>query len=334
MAESSINSFKDLYNKYRYEDESVTYRYLWHYTSVDGLTGIIRDKPCEHKKLHFWFSRSDCLNDTSEGTHILFLFRQTCSELLEQNVISQSFYEAIKGVSISNNHLFFYPIPPRDGFAGESMVDVAQCYAYICSFSMKEDSLDMWRYYSKGNGGYGLKCFSTLFDTYKKYEYSGYDENAIYCPPRSFKVIYDDNDKKEILTSIIKDTFSVFTQTESPEENKLLEAKRFIGNILQVYQFRFKHECFSSEQEYRFVIYVPVKKPEQLKNEIPSVKYRTQNGIIVPYIDITVESSHTCLNEVLISPFVNNQCAWQTTYDYLSQCGFNCKVRNSQLPVR
>ena len=199
---------------------------------------------------------------------------------------------------------------------------------------MKEDSLDMWRYYSKGNGGYGIKCFSTLFDSYKEYEYSEYDENAIYCPPRSFKVIYDDNDKKEILTSIIKDTFSVFTQTESPEENRLLEAKRFIGNILQVYQFRFKHECFSSEQEYRFVIYVPVKKPEKLKNEMPSVKYRTQNGIVIPYIDITVDDGASYLKEVLISPFVDNKCASLTTEDYLSHCGFNCAVKKSQLPVR
>ena len=67
---------------------------------------------------------------------------------------------------------------------------------------------------------------------------------------------------------------------------------------------------------------------------MPNVKFRTQNGMPIPYIDLTVENGDSYLDEVLISPFVENKNALATTSDYLMQCGFNCKVRRSELPVR
>ena len=54
----------------------------------------------------------------------------------------------------------------------------------------------------------------------------------------------------------------------------------------------------------------------------------------IPYIDLTVESGSSYLSGVLISPFVENDNALTTTTDYLTQCGFNCMVKKSELPVR
>lgn len=67
---------------------------------------------------------------------------------------------------------------------------------------------------------------------------------------------------------------------------------------------------------------------------MPSVKYRSQNGMPIPYIDLTVEKGTSYLNEVLISPFIENDSVIATTSDYLIHCGFNCTVRKSDLPVR
>ena len=191
MSESSIQDFKDLYRKHNSDNNTTQLGWLWHYTSADGLMGIIKDEPNEHKNLHFWFTRSDCLNDPSEGKHILELFGQVSTELLSKNLISQSFYEIIKDAEIPNTQFINFPIPPRKGYVHESVLDVAPCHAYICSFSLKEDALDMWRYYSKGNGGYGIKCFSILFDKFKEYEHSDYDKEATFCSIHSYKVIYD-----------------------------------------------------------------------------------------------------------------------------------------------
>ena len=334
MSESSKHNFRDLYKKHGSEDTTTVFCNLWHYTSADGLMGIIRDDPTEYNKLHFWFTRSDCLNDTSEGTHILLLFRKICSELFEQKSISQSFFELINDAEIPDSQFINYPIPPREGYAHESVMDIAPCHAYICSFSLKEDSLDMWRYYSKSSGGYGLNCISMLFDKYKEYEFSDYDEDALFCLLRSYKVIYGEEEKKQILKALIMDTFSAFSNSDEPEKDKRQLAKGFIQYALKIFQFRFKHECYSSEKEFRFVVYVPYEKPKQLKNELPKIKFRKQNGTPIPYIDIAVDSGDSYLKEVLISPFVNSESVLATTRDYLTQCGFNCEVKLSQLPVR
>ncbi len=334
MNKTTSFTFNKLYRKYCSKEAHTQFCKLWHYTSADGLVGIIKNESDEHGHLHFWFTRSDCLNDISEGNHILHLFQNVCAELLQQKAISAAFYDAIHNAEIPDSQFINFPIPPREDFVHESVLDCVPCHAFICSFSLKEDSLDMWRYYSKGNGGYGLKCHSLLFDKYKGYEYSNYKEDELFSLIKSYKVIYNDSEKFRILRDIIVDTFSAFQNSDQPSYNKKQVAKGFIQYALKSFQFQFKHECYSSEQEYRFVFYLPDKKPERLKNKMPSIKYRTQNGIPIPYIDLIVEDGSSCLEEVLISPFIDSESVINTTNDYLTQCGFNCTSRKSELPVR
>ena len=100
------------------------------------------------------------------------------------------------------------------------------------------------------------------------------------------------------------------------------------------FQFQFKHECYASEQEYRFVFYLPKDKPALLENKLPDIKFRTQNGIPVPYLDVIVEKGASYLDEILISPFIESPSVHTTTADYLRHCGYKCQVRLSELPVR
>ena len=334
MTESPIFNFKDLYKKHYYNETHTQFFNLWHYTSADGLMGIIRNEAKEHGNLHFWFTRSDCLNDTSEGNHILNLFQNVCSELLRQKTISDSFYDAIHSAEIPDSQFINFPLPPREDSVQMSILDCVPCHAFICSFSLKEDSLDMWRYYSKGNGGYGLKLHSKIFENNKKYGYADYQKDATFSLIQSYKVIYDDSEKRKILTEIIVDTFSAYQNSDQPETDKTKDSKGFIQYALKNLQFQFKHECYASENEYRFVFYLPDKKPERMENKMPDVKYRVQNGMPVPYIDLPVENGCSKLMEVLISPFIENHSAEATTKDYLTQCGFTCEVRKSELPVR
>lgn len=334
MNKTTSFTFNELYRKYCSTELHTQFCELWHYTSANGLVGIIRNESDEHGHLHFWFTRSDCLNDTSEGNHILNLFKKVCTELLQQKAISDSFYDAIHSAEIPDSQFINFPVPPLEDSVHMSILDCVPCHAFICSFSLKEDSLDMWRYYSKGNGGYGLKCYSLLFDKYKEYEYSDYREEELFSLIKSYKVIYNDSEKLSILKDIIVDTFSAYQNSDQSEDDKKQAAKGFIQYALKNFQFQFKHECYSSEQEYRFVFYLPDKKPERLENKMPSIKYRIQNGILVPYIDLIVENGSSYLEEVLISPFIDSESVVNTTNDYLTQCGFNCTIRKSELPVR
>lgn len=334
MTTLPLKNFRDLYNKHKFRVNLPNYSVLWHYTSVNGLMGIVQNATSEHGKLHFWFTRSDCLNDTSEGTHVLDLFNRICCELLSDGKISNAFYECLKHIEIPTSHFVSFPVPNNEKYTHMSVIDCPECDAYICSFSLKEDSLDMWRYYSKGDGGYALKLYAFVFDEHKEYEYSDYDEKAVFSNISSYKVIYDEEIKQNMLENVILDTYKVYEQLIETEPDCEEKAMGFIKHALKIFQFQFKHDCYASEQEYRFVFYRPCSKPELLQNELPEVKYRSQNGVIVPYIDITIENSALYLSEVLISPFIKSKVVKKTTQEYLSQCGIDCEVRHSELPVR
>lgn len=331
---SNIKNFSDLYNKYNFDDEEETQILpLWHYTSVEGLSGIIR--PSEKGKLHFWFTRSDCLNDPSEGNYILDLFQQVFKQMLDEKKITKEFYDYVKKIEIPPNQFINYPIPPLEDSYGSSMTVYEPCDSFICSFSLKEDSLDMWRYYSKGSGGYGLKLNTYLFDKYKKYNKSfNYQKDETFSMIKSYRVIYDEKIKEDLLKEIIADTFSVYSSPDYLNTNIIGNIKMLICSVLKFYQFQFKHECYASEQEYRFLYYLPRTKPKDLKNDLPNVKFRSQNGIVVPYLDVTVEDGDSILDEILISPYIENKSVLDTTNTYLAQCGYNCKARKSSLPVR
>ena len=334
MATTPLETFRDLYNKHTFRDNLPNYIPLWHYTSVNGLMGIVQNANLAHGKLHFWFTRSDCLNDTSEGTHVLDLFKRICCDLLSNGQINNAFYECLKHIEIPNSHFVSFPVPSDEKYTHMSVLDCPECDAYICSFSLKEDSLDMWRYYSKGDGGYALNLYAFVFDEHKEYEYSDYDEKAVFSNISSYKVIYDEATKQNMLKNVILDTYKVYKQFIDREPDCEENAKGFIKHALKIFQFQFKHDSYASEQEYRFVFYRPRSKPELLQNDLPEIRYRSQNGVIVPYIDITVEGGALYLSEVLISPYIKNSIVQNTTKEYLSKCGFDCDVRHSDLPVR
>ena len=334
MGDNIVKNFRELYRKHEFGNNKTIFTPLWHYTSGNGLMGIVRYNSCDHSKLHFWFTRSDCLNDTSEGNHILEIYKKICETLYNEFIINEEFYELIKDLEISAHQFINYPIPSDDGVTHTGMLDCAPCHAFICCFSLKEDSLDMWRYYSKGDGGYGLKFSPFLFDTYKEFEYSDYDEKAVFSMIRAYKIIYDYTEKESILRELIQDTFSAYQNSSDSKEKNVENARGFISYSLKVLQFQFKHECYASEQEYRFVFYRPYSKPKDLKNELPPIKFRSNNGVIVPYIELEIEDGMNYLEEVRISPYVQSDYALATAHEYLEACGFSGKTRKSLLPVR
>ena len=173
---------------------------------------------------------------------------------------------------------------------------------------------------------------------YTEYEYSGFKEDAIFSLMRSFKVIYNNHDKKQHLEEIILDTYEAFINANTTE-NDILSGREesavgFLQRELQILQFKFKHECYATEQEYRFVFYRPRKKPDNLRNALPGIQYRNQNGVLIPYIELRIINGNDYLKEVLVSPFIKEDNAESTVKDYLMECGYDCEVRKSELPVR
>lgn len=330
MTDTKEYAFHNLYTKHRNDrKESFSFSF-WHYTNIDGLMGIVRNSEADRGKIHFWFTRCDCLNDTSEGNYIIALYKKVCNELLDSKVISKEFYDGIIDLEIPDEQFINFPLPQKEERCYNSMLDCVPCDAFVCSFSLKEDSLDMWRYYSKGKGGYGLKFIYHIFDEQQKYEIKSYDSNAKFSCLKAFKVIYNSDEQKQILKTLLTDAYDVYFKFP----DCISRIQGFVRSELKDFQFRFKHECFESEQEYRYVFYRPKKKPQNLENDLPEIKYRSQDGMMIPYLDIEV-SKNAHVAEVLISPFIKNETALTTIKEYIKSCGFNnCKVRMSELPVR
>lgn len=334
LMEDEHLTFLDLTYKHNFLDESYGGYNIFHYTNAKGLMGIIRCEDEEYGKIHFWFSESDSLNDISEGKHIKEQFKNTCDNMLRNSEISDEFYNIIFNVEISKERYFSFPIPSEKPNEHLSVLDYGECRAFICSFSLKEDSLDMWRYYSKSNSGYGLNFDSYLFDDLISYNVNGYRNDVDFSLIRSFKVIYDDNEKQRLLRNVILDTYEAFRYFNGAKEERNRQTTNHIIYVLKNFQFQFKHNCYASEEEYRFVFYLPNNKPRLLKNKLPEVKYREQDGIIVPYLDIEICNKETSLISVMISPFNKNVAVIDNTKKYLANCGFNCNVFSSSLPTR
>ncbi len=313
-------------------------RILWHYTDINGLMGIIRSQ--EKSCLHFWFTRSDCLNDSSEGSEILRLFQECCNEWRDTNRISQELFEILGNIKIPETCTgsFYFAKPEKydtDSIDLSKFEDLSPIDVYICSFSKKPDALDLWRYYSKGTGGYCIGINNNMQFPFIQREKDVYADSTSFDPYlASFMVIYDNPTKREIIFSFLDTICNFYNNFQN---NDCIEAIIKLTEIfLQKYQFQFKHECFSSEEEFRLIFKMPKYVSVSDKQPLPEIRYRPQNGIMVPYLDLDWENAKFYLNSIWISPFIKSEKdkVRDILKEYLAQCGFECNIYNSTLPVR
>src|ERR1035437_6854562 len=133
---------------------------FYHYTSVDGLFGII-----EYNCLHA--TNISYMNDPSEEEYFQIILKK----FLSQNNISNKTYSTLYNNSYKN----VFDNPEK----------------YIISFSELSDSLPMWNYYSKGNGyNLGLRL-DHIIKRAKEQEYVA--SNIVH-------IIYDENEQLKILS--------------------------------------------------------------------------------------------------------------------------------------
>lgn len=185
---------------------------------------------------------------------------------------------------------------------------------------------------SKGDGGYALKLSPSLFgeDVFSISE----DPYGKFSCIQGCKVIYKAEEKIAFLSDKILNVYSAY-QHDTECVDPMKEAEYILLKYFQTFQYKFKHECFSSEQEYRFIFYLPHKKPEKVQQILPQIEYETKNGVVIPHIEWEIEDGKSNLFEVVISPYVTEAYAEATTRDLLKSRGFTqCDVTKSVLPVR
>lgn len=298
---------------------------IFHYTSIGGLEGILT-----HKKLYF--TNIKYMNDKDE---ILAGLDSIASTL---NISTDKKEKLLSGFI---NH---------------------EIQTFVCCFSLEEDSLPMWNYYTKEINNQG---FNIEFDDKKLVESILKNNKCLDGCDFAFGIVdySKDNDSKyskkfanKILSSfdVALSNFFLTVAKAMPSshqanidqsamaewENKIrdLEKKNKLNN-LPIYFFNgekcsfdknlfgdylcfVKRDCFRPEKEFRIVINVPNSKLKDLK-EAESYKFRISNGILTPYLELTFGKD--VVKSITISPTIKSDLVEQSIQDFTTYCDLPIK---------
>lgn len=299
-------------------------RRIFHYTSIGGLQGIL-----EHKKLRF--TNIKYMNDKEE--------------------ILAGLKSVMKEGNLSEKELDKWNISAFD----------EKSQTFVCCFSIEEDSLPMWNYYTKeiNNQGYNIE-FSD-----KKLVESVLRENPVLngCD-LSFGIVdyCQDNRSKYIQTIVNSMTNTIDlsmlgllltigniagkgqpTKEDVPLEPSLQELKKKIAieqkklNTLPIYFYNGETCSFSKDgmndylcyikreyfkQEQEFRIVITVPNERLATLKKESVyKFRSGKGILIPFLELTFSTE--AVKSITISPTVQSDLAELSIRDFLEYCDFH-----------
>ncbi len=293
---------------------------IHHYTSADGLLGIVQPEGV----LKLWFTRYDSLNDRTERKEFFEQLYAYCDRKLKEGIFSEKFHQKIKSIDFSDHHnIATYKNDETiiiDGKEYTGYIDSRSkdCDVYLCCFSEDKDSLAMWNYYSKSKhyGGYSIGIF--------KDQLADITDG---CSIKLRQVIYDDQKKETIFDKFLIPCAKEYDSKNPSEQQGML---KFIKVKLEEFQYIFKNSCFAHEKEVRAILYVP---KDFKGNDIVSKRmYRNNNGIIVPYVELKRE---LVVSDLVIGPLNEPETAKRNLEDFLKEHGqFGVKIHESKIPIR
>ena len=280
---------------------------LYHYTDLNGLTGILENKG-------FWLSEAKYLNDKEE----LYNGCNLAIELI-QNLINKKRYSSFKNIlsktiSLLNENEF-------------------KNY-YIASFSSKADDLEQWKAYSKNGSGI---CIG--FNTKLKTNFPHFMLGPVWM---LHKVIYDDNIKCRILHLIIFKYLYEFKKDlqKNPKYIDIDDYAQSLSQSLTHTFINFKHKSFEQEKEVRLVC-----KVKDIQKDFHKKNYRTVNNIIVPYVctyDIILNNKDGSkfkvdmlpISEIIVGPTINQEITIDSIENFTNDLGYKNIVKTSKVPYR
>jgi len=291
--------------------------YLYHYTTQDGLLGILKNN-C------LWATHYKFLNDYSE----IILFKDKLISLIYPYVL-EDFKKLIKhspkvkqkiykmgGLHQVVQHDAKVLIDAQYGALGDEIYIFSFCGQPERPNIANNGLLSQWRGYGTGGGA------ALVFDTKKLEEILAIEALRFeYSAVLIADIIYSDNEQslKEELSdnlSIIADIVKHFFNHENLGQKKVIDASKgyipFVNCIS-----RYKHYGFSEENEVRVVALPTVIDQEHLtlaqadgvtlKPE-KEKKFRQKNGQHIPYIELFDSSDITLpIEKIIIGPHIEKE---------------------------
>ncbi|MBX6422001.1 DUF2971 domain-containing protein [Thermosulfurimonas sp. F29] len=282
---------------------------IFHYTDLNGLIGILTNKG-------FWLSDARYLNDAEELYNGANLAKQLIKKLISKqryNHFKKVLEDTLEKLETSSfeNH-------------------------YICSFTMVADTLEHWRAY--GENGAGI-CIG--FSLKQKTEYPHF-----FLFPQYYvgKVIYKDQQKTEILLSIIhKYNHEFMRDLKENKYNIKMYNEEYVNAMfhsLSSVFVNFKNKAFQTEQEVRLI------DSSGNLDFYEKKRYRVSNGVIVPYV-CTYETKlkdssgkriypdKLPITKIIVGPLAKQNIIIQSIKDFLNDLGYSdVEILKSKIPYR
>ncbi|MGS2717939.1 DUF2971 domain-containing protein [Eionea flava] len=295
------------YRKFFRKDYDVN-RFIYHYTDINGLKGIV-------EKRGLWLSDAVFLNDTEE----LYNGKKITIELinnLKDRANYRNFNKVLLGVINKLESSLF-----QDN--------------YVCSFSTEPDSLEQWRAY--GNNGEGV-CIE--FDIKKKTEYPHFLRANIW---QLSNVIYEDEIKNWIIHSIIYKYNFEYNRYFKSEKGLTHFVEAYVDSLfysLVSFFINFKNIAFSEEKEVR--LYYSNGDPLELFNKR---LYRAYKNYLIPYVctydtkmkkeNGPMEVDLPPISKIIVGPAYNQQVVVESIKYFIQDIGYQADiVDTSSIPYR
>lgn len=300
-----------------------TNREKFHYTSPDGLIGILKTRT-------FFFTDSQFLNDFREKVNIneeLDLFWKR-----NRRNYDRDFYNLINRIRVTQYE--------DSGFSYIDNYSEKPCRYFVLSLSMNGDSLSMWKYYTKtaNYNGYCIGLFSTALT-------DEWIDRTTGVAVIASMVEYYSESKQSIIWNVVERLYSIW---RSYERSPIIDEKviKEFTSWISVEALFFKDQCFEDEQETRYVAIVPTDKLRDLQysykgNTYKMYDFRVVNGMLIPYIKMPFNdwNEDTCwaIDSIRIGPSGNAEQKAAGLKQFIHSLDYDfheCDILKSTIPVR
>lgn len=286
---------------------------IFHYTALRNVESILLNP---QDKIILWASQFDCLNDISEGTVVEQRYNEVCKCLNSEGQISDQLFDLLSNIKPSRNETFLIETNGKiKPYRGEYTT-------YIASFSKNNDLLPMWNYYSKGDLFEGINLGMDSGGIVSSFPTFFADGKINLCIS---SVVYNKIEQEQIIKKFLLEIANKYEKRYDSSVRAVVSMK------LTSWKMLFKQECFSHEQEVRII----VKVADKYKGIWP-IKYRTNAGYIIPYIELPIDKH--ALKSVTLGPFHGSESQRRLQTGILEKMlvskQYDAKVNMSNVPVR
>lgn len=263
---------------------------IYHYTSTDGLIGIISNK-------EIWLGKIDDLNDITEINYgfdnVIMPAINISSAISDKS--KKKLIELIKLVRNKNFSL------TKGNDAYKCDVNI-----FVFSTSTNGNAYTMWNNYTKNNNkaGYAISMDNTdvtkaiLSATDKTSE----SDNDIKTFLVSGKIVYSIEEQTKLVNQYLD--LLEYNLDGKTDEFKEIVYNSFVEGLLMLALFM-KDDEFSKEEEYRYAILLADEITDMDKSHKFYLKFINVNGTVMSRLIVPFDSS--LVKKIIASPYISEQ---------------------------